>query len=449
MKIGKVYKKVKHIFHIYDLSEVFTPNTAADIAYVRRNNLEESLENRLSECGKCIIVYGESGSGKTTLMRTRLKELRINFVSISCTHETTYDSILRSAIDELDVFYIAKKTTNKKYSISSSVAKEFFNTRLGLNASTESSHNVEQNRAVPLQITAQRLAKFLGEVNSILILEDFHKVSDVEKIRIADLIKVFMDEANNYPDLKVVCIGAVESPRELIRKEADLHNRVSELEIPMLSDKELKTLISIGSSALNISMSEALIEKIVHYSNNIASLAHQMCRDICFYNQIKKTRLRNITIDDDKFSIVIDSFIKANSDSLKCIYDLCTKQKIGWYVLRTMLSFSKPASLNEVFDKLAKAHHYYNVNEIQAALDEMASDRMKILQFSFKIEKYSISTPFWRAFLNMQLSKEKSEKEKLNKAKKNPRLRVKNIHEVDKEVEFAFYHYLEDQTVKK
>lgn len=445
----KIMKKIRHFFHIYNLDEVFTPNTSADVTYVRRLNLERTLENYLSQRGRCIIVYGESGSGKTTLMRRRLKELKINFVSISCTHETTYDTILRRTIDELDIFYIAKKSTNNTYSISASVSEEYLSIKQALNVTSVSSQNVEQCRAVPLQVTAQRLAKFLGEVKSILILEDFHKVADQEKTKIADLIKVFIDEANNYPDLKVVCIGAVESPRELLKMGADLYNRVSEIEIPMMEDWVLDLLIRIGTEALHVKMSDDLINKIVYYSNNIASLAHQMSRDICFLNNIKKTGLVKRTFDDEMFIKAVQSFIDSNSDSLKCIYDLCTKQKIGWYVLRTMIGFSKPVSFNEIVDRLNKTHHNYNINNIQETLDGIASEEMNILRYSPVTEKYSISTPFWRAFLNMQMSKERADKEKLNRAKNDPRLRLKNLQNPGSEVELAFLKFMDEQSENK
>lgn len=58
-----------NIFHRKDLKEIFTPNTIAKLAYVRRGEIEENLLSNITIPGKQIILYGHSGSGKTSIMR--------------------------------------------------------------------------------------------------------------------------------------------------------------------------------------------------------------------------------------------------------------------------------------------------------------------------------------------------------------------------------------------
>lgn len=57
-----------NIFHRKDLKEIFTPNTIAKLAYVRRGEIEENLLSNITIPGKQIILYGHSGSGKTSIM---------------------------------------------------------------------------------------------------------------------------------------------------------------------------------------------------------------------------------------------------------------------------------------------------------------------------------------------------------------------------------------------
>jgi Cdc6-like AAA superfamily ATPase len=445
----QIPKFIRRYFKIYRLEEVFTPNTAAKLTYVSRNELENTLNLNLSQIGRCIVLYGESGSGKTTLIRRQLKEMKINYVMISCNHNTSYETIIQQVIDRLDIFYVSKKTTNRDYRMTAQMTSDFKLFKNSLTGTRGVIEGNESTRVIAPQFSAQRIAKYLGNVHSVLVLEDFHKVSEEEKLKIADLIKTFIDEANNYSDLKVLCIGAVNSPRELIKQQADLEPRLSELRIPLLDDTELKKMVELGAKLLNIKMSETLVKYIVFYSNNIASLAHKMCFDICYSSGVTKTQFRNKYIDDDKFYYAIQSFINSNTDSLSRIYELCTKKKIGWYILKTMTNFTKPASINEIRDIMIKKRHDFPLEEIRETLQEMTSEQMKILRYDVSTEKFSISSPFWGAFLRTQLAMEQSEKNRLIKNKRNLKFRLLNIDEDSSEVELSYLNFLKDQNNKQ
>lgn len=105
-----------NIFHRKDLKEIFTPNTIAKLAYVRRGEIEENLLSNITIPGKQIILYGHSGSGKTTLIRKMLYDKKINFVQVHCSSNTTINDIILDTFDNLDRFYIAEKNSNLHYS---------------------------------------------------------------------------------------------------------------------------------------------------------------------------------------------------------------------------------------------------------------------------------------------------------------------------------------------
>lgn len=83
----------------------------------------------------------------------------------------------------------------------------------------------------------------------------------MKKKKIADILKIFIDAANDYPNVKIICIGAVGSARELINLDSNLYPRITELHVPLLSGQEIKEIINQGCKLLNISMSDNLIEK--------------------------------------------------------------------------------------------------------------------------------------------------------------------------------------------
>jgi len=435
--------KTKRLLCLYKLKDVFTPNTAAKVTYVERINIEDQIERDLSLPGRAIILYGHSGSGKSTLIRRKFKQLKINFIKVQCEHDTTYEDILLRSIDQLGVFYVSQKSTNRKYHVTNEGKAAYKQLSISIKSSREESKSETSLRMVQPQVNTQKLAELLGAVKGVLILEDFHKVTDEHKVRIADSLKVFIDCADTYPDLKVICIGAVDTPRELILQSADLYPRVSEVFVPLLNDQELKDMIRKGCSALNIEMSPTLIEKIVFYSNNIASLAHQMCYDICYANKIYKRRLFCKHIGDDKFRHATDAFIERHSDSLKRIYDTSTKDKVGWYVLKTISTYGRAISFSDIRDRVNRTKETYEPIVIQNKLDELISEDVNILRYDKNSEKYSISTPLWGAFLKTKLATEKALKEKLNKNKKNRNLSLANTNDIDSIVELSFYNFID------
>lgn len=437
---------IKRWLNLYKLNEVFTPNTVAKVTYVPRSSIEESFERNLGQVGRAIIIYGHSGSGKTTLIRNKLKQLKLNYVQISCDHQTSFIDILTRTVDELGTFYVTQRKTNRKYNISAKSKIEYNNLASELNSIIEHSSEITQLRMVNPQITPQRIAKLLGNVHAVLILEDFHKVSETEKEKIADCLKIFIDSANDYPDLKVICIGAVDTPRELVDQSADLYPRVSEIEVPLLTNAELNEAIEKGCEVLNIKMSSELKEKIIYYSNNLGSLAHKMCFDICFSNRINKRSFRKKVIGDDNFKQAIDSFIRSNSDSLKKVYDLSIQDKIGWYIIKTISNYGNPIRFEDLYSRIKSKDQQYDQIEVKNKLTELVSEEINILRFDKNSGMYSISTPFWGAFLKMKLATEKAQKNQSIKNKRNKKLNVKaiNLEGLDAIVQASFLHLIEE-----
>lgn len=61
-------------------------------------------------------------------------------------------------------------------------------------------------------------------------------------------MKVFIDSANDFPDVKIICIGAVDTARELIQLDSNLFPGISEIHVPLLTDEEIKCFIEKGYS---------------------------------------------------------------------------------------------------------------------------------------------------------------------------------------------------------
>lgn len=447
-------KIVKGLFNRSALKEVFTPNTIAKLTYVKRNVIEEDLRKYISMPGTQIVVYGHSGGGKTTLVRNILTEDKINFIRTHCESNSTFNDILLQGFDALNRFYVQERTTNASYSISSELKAEYKIISGQLTESISVSTSEKSVRLLPPLLTPQKLSQFLGEINSVWLIEDFHKMSAPEKKRIADVVKIFIDQANDYSAVKIICIGAVGTARELLELDDNLNHRVAELAVPLLNDEEIYEIISKGTRLLNISMAPTLVEKIIYYSNNLGSLAHQICFDICYHSGIKKTGFLKKRLNDDNLKKAVDSHVRKNSDTFANVYDLITSEQGGSSILRAFDDAEQEyLSLSEI--KKFSKERGLDDESLRSLLERMGTSEFKeLIRYNPNSKRYSITTPFFRAFLKMKLALEKSESRDRNKRQRRKRENRFNIDEQDDNLIFTdkfiedYYQYLDTYLIK-
>jgi len=209
---------------LYNLQKVFTPAKSATVTYIQRPKLENDLGRYLSIPGMQLVLYGYTQSGKTTLIRKTLKEKKLKYIETSCEGKTTLEDLILQAYDKLSVYF------KNDYSFTKEKSREFTGTAYDLSGKLASSDSQTTNfTRVAFQTTSQKLATLLGQKEFIWIIDDFHKVNDEEKKKIADILKIFVDSADEFPKTKIICIGAVGTAHELVKLETDLQNRVAEI----------------------------------------------------------------------------------------------------------------------------------------------------------------------------------------------------------------------------
>lgn len=114
----KLFKRLK-------VEDVFTPAKAADVNYIKRNDIDTLLSSEMLTPGKQIIVFGHSGSGKTSSVRNLLKKNRYKYIKTHCESNTTFEQLILNAFDELDTYVISSKYCKKTTSLNSELATEY------------------------------------------------------------------------------------------------------------------------------------------------------------------------------------------------------------------------------------------------------------------------------------------------------------------------------------
>lgn len=413
----------------YKAEQLFTPSTAASVNYIKRENVDLLLYKEMSTPGKQLVVFGHSGSGKTSSVRNMLDKHKYKYIRTHCESATTFEQLILNAFDELGGFVASEVSHTNSTTIKGELAAEYRSIRSCIAKEQTSEDKISYSRVVPPQLTPQKLARFMGESRIVWLIEDFHKVNQEEKRRIADIVKIFVDNANDYPSSKIICIGACESAHELIQLDSNLSTRVSEISVPLLHDDEIEQIVRNGFRLLNVIPCNSLVEKLVYYSDRLGSAAHQMCLDICLDKRIEKTSCRRRDLEDSSFQAAIDGFINRRSDTLKTIYEAATKDQLGWYILKTF-SFKESGrlSLSDITTTVNKnkSGMRFPENNVQAKLQELIEPPFSIIYYNRNAEKYALSTPFWHRFLRLQFNIEAAKKRNTKKNKNNKSLPIDN-----------------------
>lgn len=427
------------------LEDVFTPATAADINYISRKEIDSVLASEMSTPGKQIVVYGHSGSGKTSSVRKLLKDSGYNYIRTHCESNTTFEQLILNAFDALDIFVLTEKTRKVTTAFKGEIGIEYKSIKKSIGKEYTTEDGASMKRLLPPQLTPQKLAQFLGVGKIVWLIEDFHKISEQEKKRIADVIKIFVDNANDYDTSKVICIGVCQSAHELLQLEPNLKSRVSEISIPLLRDEEIKSIVMNGFSLLRVEATPSLVEKLVYYSDRLGASAHQMSMDICKGEKIRCTKWHKYQIEDSAFQFAIEGFIKRSSDTLKSLYEAAIKNEIGWYILR---SFSKNVmeklSIDQIIKLVNMGKRHFVKEDVVKKLEELCSPAYGIIYYNTNSEKYALSSPFWHRFLLLQFSIENAKKSKKKNNNRHHNLILTNdakYHIVDESL-FEFIKHL-------
>lgn len=353
-----------------------------------------------------IVVYGHSGSGKTTLLINKLHQLYESHITTRCVLGVSFNQMILDAFDQLDPFYTSSTASTKKKSVSAGLSNSYLGIKnqIGVQVSQEESRS--SSRLLPPQLTPQNLARFLGGANCCWVLEDFHKIESSEKIHLAQAMKVFMDMSDEYPDLKIVALGAVATAREVVESDSEMRNRVAEIYVPLMDDGEILKLIEKGETILNIILPKSIKKEISAYCNGLASVCHQLCLNICDAAGINQTQQNEKRITGDQLRKALEHYLENASDTLKAVFDQALQRKRTRkfdnhrIIIRALAECdSDGAPHAEILEKIRLKHPSFPSGNLTRYLIELQHDnRCKIVRQDVLSRKFSFSDPIYHAF---------------------------------------------------
>ena len=218
-------------------------------------------------------------------------------------------------------------------------------------------------------------------------------------------MKVFMDTAEEYPRVKIIAIGAVDSAREVIQYDREMSNRVAEIEVPLMDKDELRRIISLGESRLNVNFGQ-FKNKISTYSSGLPAVCHQLALNICFEAGIEVSLNNERSISKKEVEAGIQRYLDDASDTLKDVFETVLKQDRKRKFSNTELIIdamanigSEGASHSDLLAYIKKKEPSYPPGNLTAYLKELKSIRRRnILRFNSNSKKYFFSDPLYLVY---------------------------------------------------
>lgn len=387
---------------IYTLNEVFTPSRPARVTFVDREKINSRIVRALQIPGMQIVIYGHTGSGKTTLLENKLFQTYEKHIRTNCMKGMTFEQILLDAFDQLGEFYLDEITNKRKLTIDASAKAAYLNIKLKLGANAEEEEMTKKKRIIPLQLTPQSLARLMGQAGYCWVLEDFHKMEDKYKENLSQMMKVFMDMSDKYPDLKIIALGAVNTAREVVQYDKEMKKRVAEIHVEPMSSDEIKEIIKKGCNALKIIINKELSEDIAHHSNGLASICHKICYILCDNADIHSTLEQPLKFDQADLQHALSEYISDESDTIKCSFDKALKLKGAEDVLWALARINGDgASVENLFEhiKKNKPHSKLTNEKTKEILDQLGTESYgESIKFDLDSARYSFADPFLCAF---------------------------------------------------
>jgi hypothetical protein len=278
------------------LGEVFgiTASVPAH-TYVDRAGLDKRFTYLIKQ-DRHLVIHGASKQGKTILRKKNLPEK--NSIVVQCGansgRDRIYLEILRQIGSKIPT-EISKNLTLTTEAQSKASGK----LGLPLVASGELeiegkvSHERESGTVLtPVGIDPGSLGYIAQEINQSgkkVVIEDFHYLSEQEKINLAFDLKAFWDSRTFF-----IIIGIWADQNLLTYYNGDLSGRIEEIDIRW-NLAELEQVLQKGSSALRIHFDPGIKGEIIEDSNQSVGLLQRIAEKYCYelgvYESSSKTQI--------------------------------------------------------------------------------------------------------------------------------------------------------------
>lgn len=413
----------------YEVKDVFTPSCEATCNFIRRKKIEKRFDSFYQQKGRQLFIYGYSRSGKSSFWENQVKQKSISCITSRCKGDTTFVDLVRDCFNQLNPYYVSSRSSNISQEIQSNFEADFKGLKSGVSATVRNEEGDVSEVVLPPQITPQNLVHYVCEAGLIWVIEDFHYLDDESKKQLAFTLKFFIDESVKYPYSRVVCIGTSMDLGSMYVNNPDLHSRIAHIPINAFDYKEIQKIVDNGFELLNVDVSEDVRKSIVEYSANDASVAHNLCFELCNQANITESSLFRKHIPDNLFPKTLRVYASQNKTHFDQKLNFINETDIRKGVVASFRELKENTlSQKRINEHLMPKGH--RESDIKNELQNLSDDAHDILRYDTVLNKYSFRNQIFKAYIDMVFEKE-SNKAHLNAMLAEAQLLIKNQNDED------------------
>lgn len=221
------------------------------------------------------------------------------------------------------------------------------------------------------------LAPRLGEKNLVWVIEDFHKVSNDERAKLADAMKVFSDESAQFRRLRIIVLGVAETAGDILQTPSNMRGRLADVRIPPLGDDELGALLDKAKALLNVDFS-AVRPRVIAHSVGVASITHALARECCIAVNVLETAKAPVEVTHEALEESKNVYSRTRSGSMKAAFDKALEvtqiRKFNNYaiILRAVASLpERGATHATIFARIKEVHPEYPAGNLTQYLRKL------------------------------------------------------------------------------
>lgn len=275
-------------------------------AYVDRGALDEKFRESLA-ANRHVSVHGGSKQGKTWLRKRCLSPAES--IVVQCTITSTATSVLEEALSQLGVRASLLRTETGTLGGHIDMTATV-NGKVGLPVLAKASAEVGLDIGMTGERAVETQEQILGEtvanlhwvaasVNAStkqLVLEDFHYLVEAEQKVFASWMKALGEYGCH-----VVIIGVWSQSHLLTYFNGDLDGRVDDIHLTW-KDEELSEVLNRGAAALEIELTETLVNEIINDAYGNVGLVHRLAQSLLKLEGVDKLPRRSRIDVSDKLA---------------------------------------------------------------------------------------------------------------------------------------------------
>lgn len=261
--------------------EIFKSLGLPTSTYVKRDKgkYEKELSDALNTKGKIALLTGPSKTGKTSLYMHVLAERGQDPLVIRCDHELSTQEFWRQALEKVDFERISGKveSAQKKIGASGKIGGKLgwawlagITGEVGVSRESQQAEATSREKILS-QPSPSHLIPILKNLPLVLVVEDFHYLSDSVKKSVFQQWKTFSDN-----EVSVIVVGTTHHAADLAHANPDLVGRTAQIDLSRWENKDLQSISVQGFLTLGINVAPTVHRFIAEESAGLPIIVQEV-----------------------------------------------------------------------------------------------------------------------------------------------------------------------------